>query len=215
MKPEILVVAICLGFASGCATVHSQLRFQGFGDADLERDARVVEDFRTKRGAGGLTEDVKLLIDTIPEGIKASEGTFSVEEGYQHEIVGKLVLVPGNGLDYWITGFPDYEDGWRKGVCYWQVPLHWLTFGTWQIVPTSYPCVTTLTRSKIALSREAKAAAAAAGADTAIVSFVGGDQENALGATGLLLRLDPRMKKGDVKTKPIKRDSPAEGNTEI
>ncbi len=39
-------------------------------------------------------------------------------------------------------GFYEYnaDESLRRGYCYWQVPLHWLTLGLWYVVPTDYPC---------------------------------------------------------------------------
>lgn len=70
----------------------------------------------------------------------------------------KLVAAPGSGnvvLQRVQISFPtmenfarlfwfgDYrpEQRWRKGLCYWQVPIMWLTLGVWHIVPIYYPCV--------------------------------------------------------------------------
>ena len=30
---------------------------------------------------------------------------------------------------------------WRRGLCYWQVPIAWLTLGIWHLVPLYYPCI--------------------------------------------------------------------------
>jgi hypothetical protein len=214
MRFATLFISTCALLLSACGAVRSEPRFQAFGEADLERDARVIEEFRKSRDGGASHDDVKVLLDTVPEGIKTSEGSFSVEDGFAHVILGKFTLIPGRGLGYWFTWFPDYEDSWRKGVCYWQIPLHWVTMGLWAMVPTSYPCFTTPARSKISLVRDAKTLAAASGADTVIVSFVGANQEEAVGAAGLLIRLDPRMKSDGIKTKPFKQAEPMTAENE-
>jgi len=186
----------------GCGAIQSKIQFQGFGDADLERDQQVVERFEQARDSEAQPGDVKVLLDTIPEGITVDAGSFTVDEEYQHEILGKFTLLPGDG-DNLMLWFADYEDGWRKGLCYWQVPLTWVTLTLWNVVPTSYPCHTDARRSKIEIIRDLKRAADGAGADAVVASFIFASQEEALGAGGIMLRLDPRMKDGDIKTKPF------------
>ncbi len=183
----------------GCGAVRSEPAFQGLGEADLERDAAVIETYEATVGDEAKREDIRVLLDTLPVGIKLSEGSFGVEEGYNHQMIGKFALGPGANL-FW---FNDFEAGWRKGLCYWQVPLTWLTLTLWWAVPTFYPCFPSSYRTKLAVTRDAKTLAAAAGADTVIMGFLGGDQEDTLGAAGLMIRLDPEMK-GKIETKPIK-----------
>jgi hypothetical protein len=203
---RVVGMALAL-FTMGCGAVTSRMTFQGFGEADMERDQAIVERFAQSRDAEEPHAEVKVLLDTIPEGITTDEGSFSVEEDYQHEILGKFAMLPGAG-DVLMVWFADYEDGWRKGLCYWQVPLTWITLTLWNVVPTSYPCHTLPFRSKIAIIRDLKRAAAVAGADTVIASFIGATQDEAYGAGGIMIRIDPRLK-DDMKTKPFKsKDGP-------
>lgn len=203
---QLHVCLMVLGLI-GCGPLQSEPNFQGFGEADLERDAQVLQRYDELRGDEKPRKEVRVLLDTIPEGIKLDGGQFSVEEGYQHQIVGKFALAPQGGMFYFMAWFHDYEDGWRKGLCYWQVPLEWLTLGIWTAVPTAYPCFPTPAREKLKLQADAKALAEAAGADTVIMGwFMSLDQKEALGAAGLLIKLDPRMKDA-LKTKPFKPDS--------
>jgi hypothetical protein len=198
-RVAFLLVALPL-FLCACGTVQGAATFQGFGVADLERDAEVIAQFDETKGDGVKRDQVTVLLDTLPEGIKVSEGSFGVEEGFQHEIVGKFVIGSGAASFLW---FSDFEEGWRKGMCYWQVPLVWVTLTIWIVVPTYYPCFATPVRTKIAVTRDAKALAAAADADTVLMGFIGGSQDETFGAAGLLVRIDPAMK-GKIKTKPFK-----------
>jgi hypothetical protein len=55
-------------------------------------------------------------------------------------LVAEASADPNGGRMCWLMGFYDYNESWRNGFCYWQVPLHWLTLGIWYIIPTDYPC---------------------------------------------------------------------------
>ena len=70
-------------------------------------------------------------------------GLLVAEEGTGHEVVTRLQLVfPTMENPAKLFGFIKYrpEQRWRKGYCYWQVPLWWVTLGLWKLVPLSYPC---------------------------------------------------------------------------
>ncbi|MEM9692304.1 MAG: hypothetical protein AAGA56_07155 [Myxococcota bacterium] len=189
---------------TACGTVHPTARFQSFGTVDIVRDAEIVKNFDNGDGLSAAPTDgeIIVLIDTLPEGITTNNTSFSVEEGYQHELVGKFALA-SQGRFYWLVGFPEYDDGWRKGLCYWQAPLHWLTLGLWMLVPTDYACNTATARDKVTFVADVKRLAKEAGADTAIIGFLGINQEEAVAVGGILLRLDPKLKGEELKTKPF------------
>lgn len=201
-----LAAAAALLVGAGCAPVKSQPFFQSHGAANVAGDQQVVERFEEARDREEQVEadEVTVLIDTLPEGLTFEDGVLRVAEDYDHEVVGKFVLGPKAGMFYLAAGFHDYEDGWRKGLCYWQAPLEWVTLGFWSVVPTSYPCHPTPVRSKVDVEQEARLMAKSAGADTVLMGYLGGDQQETLGAAGLLIRVDPRMRGDGLRTRPFK-----------
>lgn len=198
---------------TGCATLKPAYSFTGMGEVDPARDREVIARMTAAHDdKSSATPEVKVLLNTVPEGIDMSGNTIKVEPGYAHRILGRFGIAQKSGLFYLVAGFFDYEDTWRKGVCYWQVPLEWLTVGFWSVVPTSYVCHPSLgLRDKADVVTEVKKAAAAAGADMVIMSFLAATNDEANGALGLLVRMDPRFKSGGMETKPIQ--GPPQGLT--
>ena len=188
---------------TACGTLKPHYVFVGAGEVDPGRDHDVVERVKEAHGDTSPPPDVKVLMNTIPEGIDASGMTIKVEADYNHKILGTFQILPQRGMFYFTAWFYDYEDTWRKGVCYWQAPLEWLTLGFWSLVPTSYVChPSSGYRTKVEVVEDVKRAAAAAGADLVIMNFLGAKDDDAMGATGLLIHMDPRFKAGEIKTKP-------------
>ena len=189
-------------FLCNCATLRTQLRYSGFGEADFSRDRAVTERFKDSRDEPA--PQVKVLVDTVPEGLSVKDGLLRVEEGYSHEILGKFSLLPQNPVIS-IYAFADYEDGWRKVLCYPQIPLVWLTLSIWPLVPTFYPCYGSVTQRREKLLDDVKRITQAAQGDVAIVSFglsPNLDPEEAFGAAGYILRLDPRTGLGKTQSVP-------------
>jgi hypothetical protein len=140
-----MLLVLCALFSGGCATVANSahpVTFTTFGDAETinQRQKDVLERFKAIRANPPLDKlgDVKILQNATPEGIEIKDGTISVKEGYPHVVLGKFTLSSALASTIW---FADYEPTWRKGYCYPQVPLTWVTIGLWQfLVPLAYPC---------------------------------------------------------------------------
>lgn len=186
----------------GCASVNSQLKFDYYGEYDKKGEAQVRQEFKTLQGANLETileriNDVVLLQDTLPEGIRSDSGTLSVAPGYKHIIVGKFVLVPDAVGTQSILKFADYKDNWRKPLCYPQVVLSYATLMIWPILPVAYPCFSKFGTSKEDYATEMKKIGLAAGGDLIIFSFLfdNADKESALSATGYVLKIDPKLKR--------------------
>lgn len=195
-----------------CAGIRPSLNYSGFGEADPEKDERVIAKHREatlapSRSAAAI-DGVVVLIDTVPQGIEVEDGKIQVAEGYAHRLVGKFVLSPGSGWGFTaLFHFSDYENSWRKPYCYPQVVLNFATLAMWgSLVPLSYPCWGDPSMTKQDVVREAKALAGAADGDLVILGYIGagyqGDPNQVIGAAGYVLRADPRMKGGDLATEP-------------
>jgi hypothetical protein len=186
---------------SGCASLNLKADYRSMGEFNLARDSAVRTRYSQlrERPLAGET-GVKVLVDAIPKGIQLKDGLISVDSGYQHRIVGKFTMAPDGGA------LPDYRDTWRKYVCYPQIPLAYLTGFMWAVfVPTYYPCFPTSFSPKTEIVRSVEKLVLASGGDAAVMSFVGEkDLENAMGATGFIIQLDPRLKQGSLETVPQK-----------
>lgn len=194
----LVTLLACLG---ACAPLRSEPSFQRTGNADPSSDRGVIARFE-----GSSTDQeprARVFLDAIPEGIAAQNGALVVIPGYAHQVIGTFTLGPQDGTFWmWLARFFDYEDGWRRGLCYPQVPLEWVSLGLWTAVPTSYACHPTASRDKVNIVRDVKLLAVAAGADGALMSYLGTAKDEARGATGVFVRLDPRTP-AQVRTTPF------------
>ena len=197
----------CLAL-SACGAVRPKVDYEAFGHADPDKDDAIVDRYN-HRPAETTPPEVMVLVDTIPEGIDVKDGKVSIKEGYEHELLGKFVLVRGSGGGVFaLYSFSDYETGWRKGYCYPQVVLNYATLTMWSLfVPTSYPCWGDNGLTKKEAVSEAKHVAAAAGGDLVVLGYGGagitGDRNDVLGAAGFIFKKDPRLGKGGLKTRPL------------
>lgn len=198
-----------LMLSSGCASVYMRASFHHIGEADPTIDQRVKDEYEaqyTQPYQG--QENIKVLVNSIPEGLSWSDGLISNKEGYQHQILGSFSLGASWGA------FPDYKQSWRKYVCYWQEPLVWVTLAVWYLVPTYYPCYTTSMRPKEEIIAEVKRLTGIAGGDLAVIQYGGVDPEEpslASSAGGFIIKLDPRLKREGYKTIQQKMDPAIHG----
>lgn len=196
IKRCLLVAAVVSSTA--CATVHARPSFSAFGEADPEIDAQVLNAFVAARDEP-LDEDeaaIKVLIDTLPDGVELNDGVLRVKEGYPYELLGRFRLDPAAGNTLF---FADYTSSARKGFCWPQVVLSWVTLGIWAIiVPTSYPCWGSSETSRRELIAEVKRFAHTAGGNLVIASYVQGTSPNtAFGAYGFILHVLDRVPGSD------------------
>lgn len=198
---------VCLvGALAGCGAVTPKPQYTRLGLADPEADKRVTDRYLAIRKSTDVDlSKARVFVDTIPEGLRLQDGQLSVEDGYAHKIVGKFVLLNTRKRLYWFPPFFDYEDKWRKGFCYWQVPLVWATLGVWSISPTAIPCHPAEKQPKAVWVKEVRAVAIAGNADSAIMSYVSPWEDEAAGAAGFLFHIDPALADG-VKTTPMVND---------
>jgi hypothetical protein len=196
-----LVVAI-----SGCAALQPRpTSYTAFGEADPARDRAVIEGYDALLDSTAKRADVKVLVDTLPAGVSLKDGTISVEDGAPFELVGKFSVGTKSGF------FPDYKDGWRKGLCYRQQPLFIVTGFIWGVAPTYWPCFYSGWPGGV-MSREdaivaSRLLAESAGANVVLLSYVGNGDAVGQG-TGFLLKTD--LSTFDPKKTHPKDASPAQ-----
>lgn len=193
LSPFLLVAVL----STGCATLTPKVQYQGFGEADPERDDRLAKELRAavvEQRAPPPGLEPKVMVDTLPKGIRPMTGGSGIEleAGSPYRILGQFSLHPQVGVHYFVSGFFDYAQGWRKALCWPQVPLQWLTLGFWSVVPTDYPCHPSVSgmRPKAEVIRDVKALAAAAGADVVLMGYAVTYDDEANGAVGWLLKTE-------------------------
>jgi hypothetical protein len=106
------------------------------------RDLRDVTD-KAKGMAVGSAREVPVIVNGWPYGVFVESGTIHAELS-EYELVG-AVYAKYNNPRWIVSGFWFYDyggrDEWRKGFCWPQVPLSWLSLSLWAwVVPTYYPC---------------------------------------------------------------------------
>ena len=203
---SFFLVASLASSSLACGALNPNISYQGMGAANFSRDHKIAE--RADESEPSDESDrVVVLIDTIPEGIVVHEGVIRVADGYQHQILGKVRVTPNNHVSLIaLFGFPDYESSWRKPFCYPQTVLTYATLTLWaMLVPTSYFCYGAAGISDETVEAKLRAAAVAAGGDLVLASMIRvGSSEKVFGAAGLIVKMDPRMRGGALKTSPAK-----------
>jgi hypothetical protein len=168
---------------TGCAPTFSKGSFQGIGEYDPRANQAVADRYRALQEAPPAeAAGVKVLYETVPEGLEVKGDVVSVADGYPLVILGKYGLAGPVGGPW---AFSDYKSTGRKVYCYWQTPLTLVTLGLWALaVPVSYPCWTkSLTQEE--WIDELRLLAVAAGGNLVLAS------PNAGGAVGVILRASP------------------------
>lgn len=186
----VLVLSVMVS-ASACANMAPTLEYRSLGAYDpgrTKRDKAVVDLARNNRNP---SQRVIVLVDALPKGISLAHGTLQVEEGYQHQVLGWFKVTRTRASPIW---FYPYRGIGRKALCYWQVPLTWITLGIWMIVPTSYPCWSKNSMPVDDAVQKAKAIAESAGGDLIAGTFLMKQGERVLGFVGIVIRVDPRFK---------------------
>jgi hypothetical protein len=139
----MITLLVCL---SGCASIRPAVVVETFGDSDPARDEAIAE---RAEDEDSPVPDVRVVSGAIPEGLSLSENNqkLIVEKGYRkrYRILGSVEADYERGAEYaFIKNYLwtwDYEEDWRKGLCYWQVPFKVLSLGIWSyLFPGHYPC---------------------------------------------------------------------------
>ncbi len=180
--------AISLFFGCvGCATVPAGLRATVFrdGQPDPDEDDRIVE---LAENGGRRASAVTVYSGKLPQGLELTESgsKLIVEKGFEShfQVLGTAESDFTKGLGsgtlnnlFWTW---NYKEGWRKALCYWQVPLKIATIGVWNLIPLQYPCIATLPsqekdRQKVHLAN-LRSLAVAMGGNMVVLSGKGGLQ---------------------------------------
>jgi hypothetical protein len=182
--PRLFLAALAL--TAGCASVSPTVRTNGFGPNDPTRDRAAARD-----GAGG---SVEVIIGALPPGLAAEGENIRVLPGYErtYRVVGRVEAdltrqIASAPTRNWLTSW-NYDQGWRKGLCWPQVPLKIVTLGLWTAVPTHYPCVTVLpageARRQELLVEHLRRGTAAIGGDLVVTTGVGAMQQRRVDSWG-------------------------------
>jgi hypothetical protein len=185
-----LLLTLCSLPAAGCMTarVAPYAELKGSWAEDPARDRKVREDL--EEHADELTAEidpaaVDVWVGKIPAGLTLRDQVLSVETGAPYEIIGRARINFNNGTALW---FSDYEDGWRKPYCYWQVPLTWTTLGIWMVVPVNYPCGVEAWRTKEDVLNATRNLVKRAGGDLFVGDYVAEREDYAMGMDGFVIR---------------------------
>lgn len=185
----LLLLTLALTLA-GCMTarVHPEARFKGSWAENPEMDREVrrfLEEENDELLAKNADPGIEVWVGKLPAGIDLREGVISVKDGVPYEIVGKATLVLNSGSQF---GFPDYEDGWRKGLCYWQAPLTWVTLGIWSVLPLNYPCGVEFQREKEDVLNATRNLVTKVGGHFFVGDYLIESEDRAAGITGFVVR---------------------------
>lgn len=200
--PSAFLLSFCLA-SLGCAKATFAPGVKSVGEyKNLTATAAAADALPQERA-----EDVRVLVGTIPEGMKV-EGGVLVVDPEKYEVLGRVEANLNNplaaNLGLWVYDYAP-EDKWRVGLCAWQVPLSWVTFTVWAwISPTHYPCKANMGSDEdraASIVATLKRAGKALGADLVVVPGIGGtvvvhgnggsavvDQVNATNAHGFAVK---------------------------
>ena len=190
------LVAVLAAYASqGCAPLTPNYAYQGFGAADPHRDRQIAEKIENTATVPS-SKEVVVMLDTLPAGLKTSHSGIAVDDGWHHEVLGKIQISPNRHVGFsTLLGFPEYEHGAHKALCYPQTVLTWGTLTLWAFVsPSAYPCYGATGLEETAIIDRLRTAGGAAGGNLVVASLLRlpGDSK-VYGANGIILRADPRL----------------------
>jgi hypothetical protein len=137
---RLWLLAVVVASGAGCASVNYAPRIVSVGTGEY-RDTRALDQKAAKVSAAEAAR-VKVFFDDLPDGMTSQNGRLVWDEA-RYEVVGRVGVTPQSaGFSNVAWGFYDYapDQSWRKGYCWWQVPLGWLTIGIWAITPFYAPC---------------------------------------------------------------------------
>lgn len=187
----------------GCAGLRPKGNFTAMGEANPEKDEEVMKAYKTTGDQVIGTDAVTVFMDTIPEGITFSDGKVGVEAGYNHEVLGKFDMTADGGHIMFMSlmGFPDYRSSGMKTFCYPQTVLNYLTLTMWMwFSPTAWPCYAKIGGSRTEMLGDIRNLVHNAGGDLAIAGYVTGYDGKVWGASGYVIKMDPKLKGKKLKT---------------
>lgn len=199
---NIIIPSLLFLLLNACATIKTMPDISLYGEADPEKESQVINKYE-ERGKIPKQEKVKVLVDTVPEGVSVSDGQISAQSGYAHEIIGRFSFRPDfkRKSSKAMDGFSNYKSAWRKAVCYPQVALRYATLGMWTYLsPTAYLCHGSMKQGKNEMIDESKKITKAAGGNVTTISYIKDNDNNVVGAVGYAIKLDPKFK-DNFKTK--------------
>lgn len=184
-----LVLGMTLLFGStGCfsAHVYPKTSFEGNWSEDPAKDREMRTHLEALRlDTEKADESIQVFVDKIPAGLTLDKGVMSVDRDAPLEILGRAEVY---AADPSIFVFPDYTDGWRKGLCYWQRPLMWMTIGLWHLVPIYYPCGVRSLAPKEEVINAARNLVQDLGGNMFVGTYVRAHDDRAEGIVGFVVR---------------------------
>ena len=141
MKARLLLPLLSsAALLTGCASASYSPGAQTFGEyRDLHGAMARADDL-----SWADASDVKVFTGSVPDGITLSSNGQVTADPARYEVLGEVSASPNGGalsrFGAWFYPYPE-DESWRKGLCYWQVPLTWITLGFYAwIAPWQYPC---------------------------------------------------------------------------
>jgi hypothetical protein len=115
------------------------------GRVDLDRNQAVVQRAEQMKQE---PDNVEIFGGKMPEGLELTEegSKIVVAPGFEnrYQVLGTVESDYSKKINsailknlYWTW---DYEETWRKALCWPQAPLKALSLGIWVLVPTAWPC---------------------------------------------------------------------------
>jgi hypothetical protein len=112
---------------------------------------QAIKDTTSQRHRGDIYFDkalgrVEIVTQLEPTGFSYDKVAMRMNAGAEsgHEVLQYISIeFPTMENPARVLWFGDYapHQRWRRGLCYWQVPIMWVTLGIWHLVPVYYPCI--------------------------------------------------------------------------
>jgi hypothetical protein len=196
---------LCLMMLTGCAGVVTKGIFSHVGEADPTQEKQINNEIaQIKKKYEPPKEEVKVFIDTIPEGLVYQNHTLSVADGYDHKLLGKFSAAPDPFIYYAVySNAFKYKDPWRNAYCNFHAVIPFLFLSPTFWVAGCYPSNVVPHEDLI---NTAKNVAVSAGGDMVLGSYSGSrpDKSTAIGFSGWVVKMDKQFKGKAIKSTPTK-----------
>lgn len=145
----LLCFCLLLTASTGCATIRPAVVVSTFGDVNVKGDRELSETASQRQES---PKGVRVISGELPEGLELVDGAAKlvVKAGYEgtYRVLGTVeadyARKQGEATLRNMFWTWDYDETWRKGLCYWQIPFKVLTLGIWSyVIPFHYPCIAT------------------------------------------------------------------------